>query len=74
MGKLPGKKELITTNDFIPKFFDQLSHGQILGFKDSDGNTNHWRVCKLWKSKHQAMLEPWELYDTPEAANEARNA
>lgn len=72
MGRLEGKTELVTAKDFTPKFFKQLAHGQILGFKQSDGSTKHWRVSKVWHKKQQAWLQPWALYDSIEEADKAR--
>lgn len=74
MARLPGDTQLITTTDFTPKFFKELQHGQILGFKQADGTTKHWRVSRIWHKKQQAWLQPWALYDNLDEVEKARKA
>lgn len=55
----------ITTKDVSPKFFEDFTKSQIVGFQ-KDGTITHYKIVRMNRSKKTATLKETKLYTEEE--------
>lgn len=54
------------SDEVTPKFYEDFKKGQVLGYKQEDGTTNHYKIVRLDKRRKIVIVAPQKLYTQDE--------